>query len=445
MSRRRTAVLAVVIAVAVAAVVVGLLLAQNKASSPSAVTLAADPYGHATGAVTVAGTGSPGFSGDGHKAVDAELDAPTGIVENAVGDLFVADTGNCRVREVAARSGDSFGVAVHAGDIATIAGGSCTGPTRHPAPTALALDPRGDLFIAFGSANRVDELPNGDTSVLGGPATAGRPVTIAGAGVAGFAGDRGPSDRSRLDDPTGLAVDPAGDVLIADTANCRLRLVAAADGTRYGTPVVRGHIYTVAGNGACGSAGDGGPAPAAELWDPGALAVDAGGNVLVADQGNRTIRLLAAASGSFYGVAVAADHLGTVAGEGSYGPYLIDGLSAVGETAELNFPTAIALDRSGNLSIADGAMHVIRFVPAVTTTFARQTGAGRRHVHGRRGRVHRAPPQPDGLDPDPDARPGRTGRLPPRAAGLRRQPGRRGAGAAGRLLTPPRRVSPGSR
>ena len=65
---------------------------------------------------------------------------------------------------------------------------------------------------------------------------------------------------------------------------------------------------------------------------------------------------------------MAADHLGTVAGEGSYGPYLIDGLSAVGETAELNFPTAIALDRSGNLSIADGAMHVIRFVPAVTTT-----------------------------------------------------------------------------
>ena len=169
-----------------------------------------------------------------------------------------------------------------------------------------------------------------------------------------------------------MAVDPAGDVLIADTANCRLRLVAAADGTRFGMPVVRGHIYTVAGNGICGSAGDGGPALAAELWDPGALAVDAGGDVLVADQGNRTIRLLAAASGTFYGVALAADHLGTVAGEGSYGPYLVDGLSAVGETAELNFPTAIALDRSGNLYIADGAMHAIRFVPAVTTTLLRQ-------------------------------------------------------------------------
>ena len=219
-SRRRTAVLAVVIVVAVAAVVAGVLLAQNKASSPTAVTLAADPYAHAAGAVTVAGTGSPGFGGDGHQAVDAELDAPTGIVENVVGDLFIADTGNCRVREVAARSGDSFGVAIHAGDIATIAGGSCTGPTPHPA-TALALDPSGDLFIAFGSANRVEELPDRDTSVLGGPATAERPVIIAGTGVAGFAGDGGLSDRSRLDDPTGVAVDPAGDVLIADTANCR--------------------------------------------------------------------------------------------------------------------------------------------------------------------------------------------------------------------------------
>ena len=65
---------------------------------------------------------------------------------------------------------------------------------------------------------------------------------------------------------------------------------------------------------------------------------------------------------------VAADHLGTVAGEGSYGPYLVDGLSAVGETAELNFPTALAVDGQGNLSIADGAMHAIRVVPAVTTT-----------------------------------------------------------------------------
>lgn len=136
-----------------------------------------------------------------------------------------------------------------------------------------------------------------------------------------------------------------------------------------------GHIYTVAGNGICGSSGDDGPAGDAELWDPGALTVDPDGDVLVADQGNRTIRELAAHSGSFFGVAIATDALGTVAGEGSYGPYLVDGLSATGEIAELNFPSGLALDREGNLYIADGDMHAIRFVAATTTTLRGEEAA----------------------------------------------------------------------
>ena len=192
-------------------------------------------------------------------------------------------------------------------------------------------------------------------------------VGVADTGTPGYDGDGGPADRSQLDDPTGLAVDASGDVLIADTANCRVRMVAAGDGRRFGVTVVEGHLYTVAGDGTCGSAGDGGPALQAEVWDPGALAVDAEGDVLVADQGNRTIRELAGSGGTFFGVAIAADHLGTVAGEGSYGPYLQDGLSALGETAELNFPTGIAVDPAGDLYIAHGSMHAIRFVPAVTT------------------------------------------------------------------------------
>ena len=146
-----------------------------------------------------------------------------------------------------------------------------------------------------------------------------------------------------------------------------MRLVAAADGTRFGVPVVPGN-HTVAGDGICGSAGDGGPATDAEVWDPGALALDASGDLFVADQGNRTIRELAARTGDLHGVPIAAGHLGTVAGDGSYGPYLVDGLSAQGIAAELNFPTAIAVDSRGNLFIADGAMHAIRVVPAVATT-----------------------------------------------------------------------------
>ena len=129
----------------------------------------------------------------------------------------------------------------------------------------------------------------------------------------------------------------------------------------------------MAGNGTCGSSRGRRARTAAELWDPGALAVDAGGNVLVADQGNRTIRVLAATTGSFYGVAIAADHLGTVAGEGSYGPYLIDGLSAVGRDRGAQLPDGASPSTARATStIADGAMHAIRFVPAVTTTLRGQ-------------------------------------------------------------------------
>jgi hypothetical protein len=347
-----------------------LLLAGSSSLSTASTAPSgtADRIAHAAGATTLAGTGVPGFNGGGRTAVDAQLDDPTGVVEDASGDLFIADGGNCRVREVPARTGLSFGIHVHEGDLVTVAGGPCSNSRANPAPSALAVDPGGDLFIAFGSAARVEELPAASTTAFGMAVTTGRITTVAGNGHPGFGGDGGPTRQSTLDDPTGVAVDAAGDLLIADTGNCRLRLVAASTGTRFGVPVVRGHIYTVAGNGICGSSGDGGPALEAELWDPGALAVDTGGDVVVADQGNRTIRELTARSGTFFGVNLTADHLGTVAGEGSYGPYLVDGLSALGETAEINFPTGIALDAHGDLYIADGSIHAIRFVPASTTT-----------------------------------------------------------------------------
>jgi DNA-binding beta-propeller fold protein YncE len=328
---------------------------------------------HSPGATTLAGTGSPGTAGVGGNATSAQLDAPVAVVEDRSGDLFIADAGSCRIQEVPARTGTAFGRHLRAGILTTLVGGSCRTPATHPEPSALAVDAGGDLFMAFGPAARVDELPVRATTVSGRRVTAGTLVRVAGTGTPGDAGDGGPADRSQLDDPTGLAVDADGDVLIGDTANCRVAMVAANDGTHFGVAMVGGHLYTVAGTGTCGSTGDGGPALQAELWDPGALAVDAGGDVLVADQGNRTIRELAAQTGTFFGVALAADHLGTVAGEGSYGPYLQDGLSALGETAEINFPTGLAVDPAGDLYIADGSMHAIRFVPAVTTTLRGKT------------------------------------------------------------------------
>jgi hypothetical protein len=333
----------------------------------SMTTVAKHSEVRSPGATTLAGTGTPGFNGDGYKAMKTSLDAPNAVVEDALGNLFIADTGNCRVREVPARTGTAFGIHVRAGIMTTLAGGSCVGASASPPPTALAIAPNGNLYIAFGSAARVMVLPARSMSSLSEQLTVGTLTKVAGTGTPGFGGDRGSALKAQLDDPTGLAVDAAGDLLIADTANCRLRVVAASDGVHFGIPVVRGRIYTVAGNGNCGSGGDAGPALHAELWDPGALAVNSGGNVFVADQGNRTIRELVARTGTYYGVSLAAGDLGTIAGEGSYGPYLVDGLPAVFETSEINFPTGIAVGANGNLYIADGVMHAIRMVPATQT------------------------------------------------------------------------------
>ena len=147
-------------------------------------------------------------------------------------------------------------------------------------------------------------------------------------------------------------------------------------------------------------------------------------------------------TGSFYGVALAADHLGTVAGEGSYGPYLVDGLSALGETAEINFPTGLALDRAGNLYIADGAMHAIRFVPAVTTTLlGKQAQADDMYTAaGAMSARDRCTTGRPGSRPGCSIRPA-LALSPGGAADLQRQPGRRGAGTAGGHADPARPVS----
>ena len=336
--------------------------ATSAGAAPSIAQLADGP-----GATTLAGDGRPGFGGDGGPADRASLDSPSGIAEDRTGDLFIADTGNCRVREVPAHNGVSFGRHVRAGTIVTVAGGPCRNDANPP-PVAVAINAAGDLFIDYSTANRVAVLAPTSGTVLGRTVTADRPVTVAGTGVPGFSGDGGRATSAELDDPSGVGIDPQGDLLIADTANCRVRIVAASAGTRYGVTLTPGEITTVAGTGTSGSSGDGGPAQQAQIWDPGALDVDGSGNVFVTDQGNRSVRVLSPLATTVLGISVGADDLTTVAGEGSYGPYVIDGLPAVGQTGELNFPTGVAVDASGNLLVSDGQMHVIRAVANTTTT-----------------------------------------------------------------------------
>ena len=124
-----------------------------------------------------------------------------------------------------------------------------------------------------------------------------------------------PAAKARLNQPQSVAVDGAGNLLIADTGNDRVRVVAHNTGTFYGRPMIGGHIYTVAGTGKAGFSGDGGPAAKARLSQPRSVAVGGAGNLLIADTGNYRVRVVVRRAGTFYGRPMAAGHIYTVAGD----------------------------------------------------------------------------------------------------------------------------------
>src|ERR1017187_2403392 len=222
---------------------------------------------------TVAGTGACGFGGDGRLATAAYLHSPGGVAVDAVGNLFVADTYNNRIREVSA-----------SGIITTVAGGGAyngCGGDGGPAtaaslgfPNGVAVDAFGNLFIADTSNSRIRKVSAG-----------GIITTVAGTGTAGFSGDGGLAMAAQMSSPAGVLVDAAGNLFIADAGNQRIRKVSAG-----------GIITTVAGTGTAGFSGDGGPATDAQLSVPYGVAVDAFGNLFIADTGNQRIRTVSASA-----------------------------------------------------------------------------------------------------------------------------------------------------
>ena len=328
--------------------------------SLAAVVAAGTPAGGAVGAggsVAVRTVVGPGV-----------LDTPGGLALGAGGDLFAADTGHCRVLVVPATSGTRYGLRLHAGHATTLAGASCAGAGSIGHPSGVAVDAQGDVYIAEATAQRVQVVRPAGRAV----------VTVAGTGRAGFNGDGLAGTTSALDEPTGVAVDGSGDLVIADTANCRVRVLAARSATLFGRPMAAGHLSTVAGTGVCGSAGQGGPVAAAQLWNPVAVAVDSAGNLFVADDGDQSVLLAPVRAGTYYGTTVGAGDMGVVVGgTGGYGPYLADGLSATGPAAELNDPRGLAVGPTGALVVTDGFMHAVRVVPSSDETlFGRAMTAG---------------------------------------------------------------------
>ncbi len=366
--------------------------------------LASACLAHAQGIIkTVAGNGTPGFLGDGGPATSAEVNFttstasgtlgnstgnPKGVAVDAAGNIYIADYGNERIRKVLTN-----------GNITSIAGNGIAGFSGDGGPATVAaictpegiwVDSSGNVYIADqdGYARRVNSR--------------GTINTLAGNGAQDYSGDGGLATNAGLYWPSGVATDAAGNLYIADTQNNRIRKVTPG-----------GTISTLAGTGMPGYSGDGGPAKAAELDWPAAVAVDSAGNVYFADLYNGAIRkitvggtITTVAGGGFYlpsngmlaaqafisnpsGVAVdsagniyysdsgdnlivqvnSAGLLTIVAGNGSQG---FSGDNGPATSAALNFPSGVTVDSAGNVYFADNGNNRVREIvmppaPVVTS------------------------------------------------------------------------------
>jgi sugar lactone lactonase YvrE len=319
---------------------------------------------------TAAGTGTFGYGGDNGPATNAQLFLPIGVAVDAAGNLYIADQYNSRIREV------SNGI------ITTVAGNGTQGYSgdNGPAtatglffPQGVAADSAGNIYIADTADRGVREVSNGViTTMVAGlddptqvavdsagnvyisdsscirKVSGGIITTVAGGnGTPGFGGDGGPATSALLFGSYGIAVDPAGNLYIADAGNNRIRKVS------------NGIITTVAGNGTPGFSGDNGPATSAELNRPQSVAVDAAGNLYIADTYNYVIRKIS------NGI------ITTIAGTGTQG-YSGENLPALSSTIT---PTYLAVDSLGHVFFSEQYAYRVRELKPCTLRLPRGRSA----------------------------------------------------------------------
>ncbi|MGA8492259.1 MAG: hypothetical protein WB711_17665 [Terriglobales bacterium] len=297
---------------------------------------------------TVVGTGDVGWTGDGGAATSARLNNPLGVTVDGAGDIFIADTGNIVIREVAS------------GTITTIAGDGTTcfleaglicgdgGPATQAqlnSPTTTAVDAAGNVYIADPVENRVRKV---DTS--------GMISAFAGTGVAGFKGDNGPANLALLKHPYGVAVDASGNVYIADSYNSRIRCVLVVANGCGGSTAPVGDIVTFALDGKSADSGDGGPALQAAMERPFQVAFDPAGNLYIGGGVYQVVRKIDITTGIITTVA------GNILHPGKQG-FAGDGGPATEATLD---NSGLSVDANGNLLIADQGNNRIREVPLGT-------------------------------------------------------------------------------
>lgn len=300
-----------------------------------------DPAGNLT---TIAGTGVQGFSGDNGPATTAQLDSPQGLALDAANNLYIADTHNRRIRKLDLATNL---ITTIAGTTAPSGEGD-NGPAataRLNLPIAIAVGVN-NLYIADTADHRIRKV-NLTTSQIS---------IVAGTGIQGYSGDNGPAISATIDSPTGLALDSANNLYLADTHNHRIRRI----------DVTTGLITTIAGTGISSFSGDNIPATNSSLALPHGLTIDASGNLFVADTSNHRIRRIDAATGL----------ITTVIGTGTQG---FSGDIAPAVSATLDSPRATTLSSTDLLTFADTSNQRIRQLtaqPAPATTIQTIAGLG---------------------------------------------------------------------
>jgi sugar lactone lactonase YvrE len=280
---------------------------------------------------TIAGTGIRGFAGDGGPAVSALLGGPGRIAVDDAANVYFADAYNQRVRQVSAATGIITTVAGNGSEIDRGESGVAI-QVGIGIPSGIAVDAAGNLYISNG-ADRVRKVEAGT----------GNTFIVAGAGGSRSSGDGGPAVLAQIDQPSGVALDAAGNLYIAARRENRIRKVDAATGI----------ITTIAGaslgadSGVMGFvtyqgffSGDGGPAIRAFLNDPEGVAVDHAGNVYISDTMNYRVRRIDAATGIIH----------TIAGTGVRG---FSGDGGLALNAQITTPAGLSIDPAGRVYFAD--------------------------------------------------------------------------------------------
>lgn len=283
---------------------------------------------------TVAGTGGKVYNGDNIDATAAAINGPEGVGVDGVGNIYITDTENHRIRKVTASTGKITTIAGTGFQGFSIDGTNAT-LANLQRPSSVAVDAAGNIYIADTRNYRIRKV-SASTGIIS---------TVAGTGTAGFTGDGGLATNATLYNPLAVATDKDGNIYIADTLNHCIRKVTASTGI----------ITTIAGRGTRGFNGDNIDAQTALLRDPKGVSVDSLGNVYIADSNNYRIRKVLASTGKIV----------TVAGTGTMG-FSGDGVNAT--SAKLNYVAGIVVDAANNFYIADTNNHRVRSLTGASRT-----------------------------------------------------------------------------